>query len=101
MVGYLPDPTRLFKVLNDVIETAFSHSGAAHTRTVACGGLAPILLSQGKTEAAIRLEQLWNQVVQSYGLSTVCMYSQNSFESEQDKDAFRRICRLHSSVHSH
>lgn len=101
MVGDLPDPIRLFNVLNDVIDTASGHSGAAHTRTVACGGLAPILLSQGKPEAAIRLEQLWNQVVQNYGLDTVCMYSQNSFESEQGKDVFQRICGLHSSVYSH
>ncbi|PYX36790.1 MAG: hypothetical protein DMG81_15405 [Acidobacteria bacterium] len=70
------------------------------TPVVACGGLAPVLLSQGKPESAIRLEQLWDQVVKRYGFDTICTYSRNSFESEQDRDVFQRICGLHSSVHS-
>ena len=100
MVDDLPDPIRLFKVLNDLIATVSSDTGGAHTRVVACGGLAPVLLSQGKPESAIKLEQLWDQVVKKYGLDTLCTYSRSSFESEQGKDVFQRICGLHSSVHS-
>lgn len=100
MVDDMPDPGRLFKVLNDLIDTVSSSTGAAHTRIVACGGLAPVLLSQGKPESAIRLEQLWDQVVKRYGLDTLCTYSQGSFASEQSKDVFQRICALHSAVHS-
>jgi DNA-binding NarL/FixJ family response regulator len=100
MVDDLPDPIRLFKVLNDLIATVSSGTGGAHTRVVACGGLAPVLLSQGKPESAIRLEQLWDQVVKRYGLDTLCTYSRSSFESERDREVFQRICGLHSSVHS-
>jgi hypothetical protein len=100
MVDDLPDPIRLFKVLEDLIATVSSGTGGAHTRVVACGGLAPFLLSQGKPESAIRLEQLWDQVVKRYGLDTLCTYSRSNFASEQDRDVFQRICGLHSSVHS-
>ncbi|HEX4921627.1 MAG TPA: response regulator [Candidatus Bathyarchaeia archaeon] len=100
MVDDLPDPIRLFKVLNDLIASVSSGTGGAPTRVVACGGLAPVLLSQGKPESAIRLEQLWDQVVKRYGLDTLCTYSRSSFESEQGKDVFQRICALHSAVHS-
>ncbi|HVI76876.1 MAG TPA: response regulator [Candidatus Acidoferrum sp.] len=100
MVDDLPDPIRLLKVLNDLMATVSSGIGGAHTPVVACGGLAPVLLSQGKPESAIRLEQLWDQVVKRYGFDTICTYSRNSFESEQDRDVFQRICGLHSSVHS-
>ena len=100
MVDDLPDPIRLLKVLNDVIATVSSGTGGAHTRVVACGGLAPVLLSQGKPESAIRLEQLWDQVVKKYGLDTICTYSRSSFESAQDQDVFQRICGLHSAVDS-
>ena len=100
MVDDLPDPVRLFKFLDDLIETVSSGAGAAHTRTVVCGGLAPVLLSQSKVESAIRLEQLSDQVVKRYGLDTKCMYSQSSFVREQMGDVFQRICGLHSSVHS-
>ena len=100
MVDDMPDPGRLFKVLDDLIATVSGGTGGTHTRVVACGGLAPILLSQGKTESAIRLEQLWNEVVTKYGLDTLCTYSRSSFESEQNGDIFHRICELHSSVRS-
>lgn len=80
MVDDLPDPIRLFKVLNDLIATVSSGTGGAHTRVVACGGLAPVLLSQGKPESAVRLEQLWDQVMKRYGLDTLCTYSRSSFE---------------------
>jgi DNA-binding NarL/FixJ family response regulator len=100
MVDDLPDPVRLLKFLDDLIETVSSSAGAAHTRAVVCGGLAPVLLSQNKAAAAIRLEQLWDQAVKRYGLDTKCMYSQSSFEGEQIGDVFQRICGLHSSVHS-
>jgi DNA-binding NarL/FixJ family response regulator len=99
MVDDLPDPIRLFKVLNDLIATVSSATAGAPTRVVACGGLAPVLLRQGKPESAIRLEQLWDLVVKRYGLDTLCTYSRRSFESEQDRDVFQRICGLHSSVH--
>jgi len=100
MVDDLPDPSRLLKVLKDVMATVSSGIGGAQTPVVACGGLAPVLLSQGKPESAIRLEQLWDEVVKRYGFHTICTYSRNSFESEQDRDVFQRICGLHSSVHS-
>jgi len=100
MVDDLPDPIRLFKVVNGLIDTVSSGTGTAHTRIVVCGGLSPVLLSQGKPEAAIRLEQLWDEVVKRYGLDTKCMYSQGSFEGEQSGDVYQRICGLHSSVHS-
>jgi DNA-binding response OmpR family regulator len=100
MVDDLPDPIRLFKVLNDLIATVSNGTGGTPTRVVACGGLAPVLLSQGKPESAIRLEQLWDQVVKRYGLDTLCTYSRSSFESEQDSDVIQHICGLHSSVHS-
>ena len=99
MVDDLPDPSRLFKVLNDLIATIPGGTGGAQTRVVVCGGLAPVLLGQGKPEAAIRLEQLWDQVVKRYGLDTLCTYSR-SFEREQDRDVLERIWGLHSSVHS-
>lgn len=100
MVDGLPDPIRLFTVLNDVIDRVRGRAGAEHTRVVVCGGLAPVLLSQGKPESAIRLEQLWEQVVRRYALDTLCMYARSSFEREQSGDVFQRICGLHSAVHS-
>jgi CheY-like chemotaxis protein len=96
----LPDPIRLFKLLNELIDTVSSGTGRAQTRIVACGELAPVLLSQGKPESAIRLEQVWHQLSMRHGLDTLCTYSMSSFESEQSRDVFQRICAVHSLAHS-
>ena len=99
MIADLPDPIRLSKVLNDLIDNVSSSAAGVHTRIVACGELAPVLLSQGKPESAIRLEQLWDQLALSKGLDTLCTYSTSSFQG-LGSDVFERICALHSSVHS-
>jgi DNA-binding NarL/FixJ family response regulator len=99
MVDDLPDPTRLFKLLAELIDAGSRCTGAAHTRLVACGELAPFLLMQGKPESAIRLEQLWDQLVKRHGLDTLCGYSLSSFHGEQGTNVFQRICAQHSVVH--
>jgi hypothetical protein len=100
MVDDRPDPIRLFGVLNDLIDTVSSGTEGAHTRIAACGELAPTLLSQGKPESAIRLEQLWDELSMRHGLDTLCAYSLSSFEIEQGRDVFDRICAAHSFAHT-
>ena len=100
MVDDLPDPTSLFKVAGDLIGAASSGTGGANSRVVACGELAPLLLMEGKPESAIRLEQLWDGLVKSHGLDTLCGYPLSSFHNEQSRNVFQRICEQHSVVHS-
>jgi DNA-binding NarL/FixJ family response regulator len=100
MVDDLPDPTSLFKVAGDLIGAASSGTGGASSRVVACGELAPLLLMEGKPESAIRLEQLWDRLVKSHGLDTLCGYPLSSFHNEQSRNVFQCICEEHSVVHS-
>lgn len=98
MVNDLPDPTTFFKVAGDLIDAASSGTGGAHRRVVACGELAPLLLMQSKPESAIRVEQLWDRLVRSHGLDTLCGYPLSSFHTEHSTNLFQRICELHSVV---
>lgn len=100
MFDGLPDPARLFKFVGDLIDEASGAAGRSIVRVVACGELAPLLLTQGRPESAIRVEQLWDPLAAKYGLDTLCGYSLGSFHGEQGRDVFQHICALHSVVHS-
>lgn len=100
MVDDLPDPPSFFNVAGELLKASFSDTGGAHSRVVACGELAPHLLMQGKAESAVRLEQLWNQLVKRHGIDTLCGYPLSSFHSEQGRKVFQPICAQHSVVRS-
>ena len=67
---------------------------------VACGECAPLLLAQGNAEAAIRVEQLWDEIAKTYNLDILCGYRLGSVQGELDSHIFQRICAEHSAVHS-
>ena len=99
MVGDLPDPVRLFRMADDLIETASTGIAGTQARVAVCGELAPLLLRQGKPESAVRLEQLWDELAAKHCLDTLCGYSLSSFHGEQGRDIFQRISSQHSAVY--
>jgi hypothetical protein len=58
----------------------------------ACGECAPMLWAQGKTNAAVRLERLWDDVAKQYELDILCAYPASNFPREKDERAFNTIC---------
>jgi len=100
MVKDLLDPVRFFKVVGDLVMNAAKAAKGEHPRVAACGECAPLLLAQGKGEAAIRLEQLWNEIVVKYDMDTLCGYPLGGFHGDRDSYTFRQICAEHSAVHS-
>ena len=55
-----------------------------------------VLWKEGKPEAAIRLEILWNRLAQRYGFALLCGYSMGNFYKETK--GFEAICREHTHV---
>lgn len=100
MVDDLPDPLRFSKVVGDLIVATTKAAKAEHPRVSACGECAALLWAQGKAEAAIRLEHLWDEVVKTHDLDILCGYPARTFHREEDSHIFRRICAAHSTVHS-
>ena len=60
----------------------------------------PVLWAEGKADAAIRLEQLWDEVGKTFGLDILCGYALSSFHGEEDEHVFQSICAEHSAVYS-
>jgi DNA-binding NarL/FixJ family response regulator len=100
MVNGMPDSARFFEVVSDLIEAAAKATQREHSRVVACGECAPLLWAQGKPDAAIRLEQLWDEVSKTFKVDILCGYALSSFHGEGDERVFQNICAGHSAVYS-
>jgi len=100
MVNDLPDPVRFFKVVGDLMLSAARAAKGEHPRVSACGECAALLWAQDKSEAAIREEQLWDEIAKTYDVDILCGFPSRSFQSEKDSNIFRRICAEHSAVYS-
>lgn len=95
-VGNTPDPERFRKVAGDIIAAA--KAGRGLSRVALCGECAPTLLSQGKAEAAIQLENLWDDTIKRYDTDTLCGYLSNDFRGAENSRVFDRICAEHTAV---
>jgi DNA-binding NarL/FixJ family response regulator len=98
MVNDLPDRGRFFKVGGDLISSAANAAKGEHPRVAACGECAPILWAQGKPDAAIQLEHLWDEIANTHNVDILCGYVIESFEDEAERHIYRRICAEHSAV---
>jgi DNA-binding NarL/FixJ family response regulator len=98
MVNDLPDPVRFRKVAGDLVAAAAKAAKGEHPRVAACGECAPTLWAQGKADAAIQVEHLWDEIAKTYKLDILCGYLLNSFQREQESHIYERICAEHSAV---
>jgi CheY-like chemotaxis protein len=81
MVDGLPDPFRFFAGISRVIEAAAKAASSKQPRVVVCGEGVAVLLAEGKRDAAIRLEQLSNEVAKTYDVDVLCAYPLNILQT--------------------
>jgi CheY-like chemotaxis protein len=99
MVNDMPDSTRFFPVVGGLIEAAAKAARQQHRGVVACGEGTSVLWAEGKADAAIRVEQLWDEVGKTFGVDILCGYALSSFHGEEDEHVFHSICAEHSAVY--
>jgi DNA-binding NarL/FixJ family response regulator len=100
MVNDLPDPARFLKVTGNLVAAAAKASRGDRPRVAACGECAPILWEQGRADAAVEVEHLWNSIAKSRNVDILCGYVMNSFQREHESHIYERICAKHSAVSS-
>jgi signal transduction histidine kinase len=87
----------LFKThIGAVIEKA--SAGRPGVRVRAFGEMVDLLRHDGNPEAAVRLEELWNELATTYEFSLLCAYSMDSFNGEAYSREFERVCGQHAHV---
>ena len=75
-------------------ETAFDSAAPVSVFSELVG----LLYAGGNSEAAMRLEQLWECQVCDRSLRLLCAYPMSAFADQAHSEAFQRICALHSRV---
>lgn len=98
MLGEVPDPERFRKCIGQVLERAQMAREGHSPRVAAFGEMVALLWAQGRTAAAVRLEQLWNELGRTYPLNLRCAYPISYFNRESHAEAFLEICGEHSAV---
>ena len=99
IVNDVPDPARFFEVTSGLFDAAAKAGKQKHSRVVACGECAPFLWAEGKADAAIRVEQLWDEVGKTFAVDILCGYPLSSFHGKEDEHVFQSICAEHSTVY--
>jgi hypothetical protein len=61
--------------------------------------MAAVLWAEGKTRAAIRLEELGNELASQHAFSLLCAYPMSGFPDQKDNLSFLQVCRAHTHVH--
>ena len=100
MVNGLPDPVRFLERIGGFIEAAASAAKSEEPRVVMFGEAVNLLQAEGKADAAVRFEQLGNDLPKTHKVDILCAYSLSSFHGEQGEQIFQFICAEHSAVHS-
>lgn len=66
------------------------------TMVRAYGERVDVLWKDGKPDAAIRLEMLWNKLARTHGFALLCGYAMGNFYKETTR--FEEVCRQHARV---
>ena len=90
------DWERFQEVVGGVI--ARSIAGSATGRVRAYGEMVDVLWRQGEQQAALRLEEFWNRLIQQHAFSLFCAYVMGNFYRESHAEPFRHVCDLHTQI---
>jgi signal transduction histidine kinase len=74
------------------------HPTARSTGLRVFGEMVDLLWKDGNSNAALRLEELWNDRAKSHEMSLLCTYAMRGFPASTHAGAIAAICRQHSRV---
>src|SRR6476661_2124001 len=100
MVGTTPDAARFRHALEGVLgsHTRFGDGARERRPVLAFSELVDVLCRQGNIDAAIRVEELWNELAESYTFAMLCAYDLGTFSEDTHDAALRAVCNQHAHV---
>lgn len=87
---------RLFDVVIGKLIAEHTYQSSIPVR--AFGEMVTLLCDEGKYAAALRLEALWNQLLEREPLTLLCGYPMHLFAQGDRTDQFHAVCSAHSQV---
>jgi hypothetical protein len=100
MVNGMPEPLRFFKIIGSLIEETAKAGKATNPRVAVFGEWTSVLCETGQVEAAIRLEQLWNQLTINCEADLLCGCEIGGVRVKLHDRNFKSICAEHSAVYT-
>ena len=94
LVGELPAQDRFEEIIGSRVERAVREFGAVR----AFGEIVSLLWRDGRRQAALRLEEMWNEAIGLHPLSLLCGYNVRAFTSAHDAAGVTGIITAHTSV---
>jgi CheY-like chemotaxis protein len=82
----------------DVIGGIMAPTDSRYARVRVFGEMVALLWAEGKGAAALRLEELWNDLATRHVFSLFCAYPMRVFPRAGDGKQFRQMCAAHSYV---
>jgi hypothetical protein len=95
MAEGMPDRTRMRTAVMSALDSV---RGAGYTRIRAFGEMVDILNRRGNLAAAIRLEELWNELLDAERIALLCAYAVDPFDRAQYKATLPSIGHVHSHL---
>ncbi|HEV8378956.1 MAG TPA: ATP-binding protein [Tepidisphaeraceae bacterium] len=94
MVNGMPDAQLFMQVIGRVLRQNLE----GRKRARAFGEMVAILWEQGNRAAAIRLEELWNELGRVHTFSLFCAYPMSAFSGDGQIDPLKNVCTCHTRV---
>jgi PAS domain S-box-containing protein len=98
MVGGIPSEALFSDVIGRLVASTRAASEGDNPRLAAFGEMVALLWAAGNAKAAIRLEQLWNDLAKKHSFALRCAYPIASFDKAEHAEPFLQICGEHSAV---
>ena len=95
MVDGWPDDRRFAAEMKNLLRRT---APDGNRKVRAFGEMVALLWAEGKQDAALRLEELWNDLARTESFSLLCAYPMQGFGREEDGRSFLHICNAHSQV---
>lgn len=98
MVNGMPDASRFSELVGGAIARTWALLKSENPEIATFGEMVSLLWTEGKLDAAIRLEQLWNELAKKHSFSLRCAYPLANFYDEKNAQPLARVCAEHSAV---
>jgi signal transduction histidine kinase len=96
MTGPLLDDARCRSVLSALLRAASAERPEAQVRVF--GEIVDLLWRDGHPVAALRLEEIWNELTEQHAFTLLCGYAMANFTRDTHARPFADICARHARV---
>ena len=97
IVGGGPDQERFQNTVGALVSQAANRTAPGH-RLVVFGEMVALLWAEGKRDATVRLEELWNDLAAQHGFDLLCGYPMGAFDRLEHRQLFFNICGEHTHI---